>query len=188
MRAAQSQRCCERRAASAAPEPSRALALGAAVAVAAVVATMLAVRCLGAGGGAAVAAQPGRCLQPPHRFRPVRLVPLAARARLDRARACRFACHAGVSAPCAGGVGGAARLRLHRDCAARPVRDHRQAADRARAPVRRRRRRLGLSAVRLAGRLCELAVRPCHHRLFRAGRDRRAVSGGAAAAVDLCRR
>ena len=36
--------------------------------------------------------------------------------------------------------------------------------------------------------LCELAVRPCHHRLRGGGRVRRAVAAAAAAAVDLCGR
>ena len=85
------------------------------------------------------------------------------------------------------GLGGAARLRVHRDRRAGPVRHRRQAADRPRPAAGRGQRHHGLRAVRLAGRLCKPAVRPCHHGLCGAGRHRRDLSAGAGADVDLRR-
>ena len=104
-----------------------------------------------------------------HRFRQVGLVPVAGRAAADRA--CRFwlrrrcrACRGWCSrrSRC-----GSAFLFLAIG-AAGPVRHHRQAADRARAAVRRRRGRpVPVRAVRLAGGICEPAVRAMRPRRLR---------------------
>ena len=65
--------------------------------------------------------------------------------------------------------------------------NHRQAHDRAGAAAGRRQpRSLSVQPVQLACRLCQPAVRPCHHRVLGAGRLRHAVAARAHRIVDLC--
>ena len=162
------------------------IALAAALAVAAIVVDHGAARCAARSSRAAAAGRLIVRLQRFHRFRPVGLVPVAARHRpagaavLDSPAMPRFS--RGCWRP---SRFGSASCFSRSRCPA--CLHHRQAADRAGAALRRRRRRLGLCAVHLAGPLRQLSLRPCHHGFCRAGRHRRDVSAGEGADVDLCR-
>ncbi len=139
-------------------------------------------RRLGDQGGAAPADVADDRLRRIDRLRQIRLVPDSDRrraARDCRARVARASPHV-ASGACS--HLGADRLRVSGDRRARPCRHHREAPDRSRASAGRcRRRPIPLSAVRLGRRICEPAVRTCHHRVRSGARDRRDVAAAAAA-------
>ena len=130
--------------------PRGRLAIGALAAIAVLLSRLVVLDARSVAGARALPARAGLAVPAHHRTWAVGLVSLADRHSAAGAAAARFHSAAAVLAQCSCGYLGPARLCLHRDRSAGPVRDHRQAADRPGAAVRRRRRRLGLAAVGLA--------------------------------------
>ena len=131
-------------------------------------------RCRGERLGGASAAMVQRCVRGNHRFRPVRLVSVSVRLSPPRSRGGDIAGFVAGFAGRAHRARRALRVSVPGDRRARPVRHHRQAADRAGAALcRRPRRSVRLYAVRLAARMGLDAVGPRHHRGVGRDRDRR---------------